>query len=181
MKPSLLCTLALTCALTCGCSGTVDNDISSQRSSFESYFNSHNLDYSIQNGVYKCVVNSDRDGYDTAPVVSSGDSVYFYFEAYTFDSSPASSCYFSNRPDTIDTLAKYGLNPELWPYGPQKIKLGKTSLISGLNRGLSGCCLGDSVQLLISSDLAYDDKYVGVLEPNTAVLYILNIVNVIKE
>ena len=170
------CILGL-CLLS-GC-GSDSNIVPDQRTAIESYIANRYPDYIVQNGVYKCVTNMDRPEYATAEIASSGDSVWFHFAAYTFGSSPAASPYFTDIAEILegDTVR----NPKYWPNGPQAVKIGATPMIKGLTAGLPECRTGDSVLLFITSDLGYDDKTVGVVEKNTALMYFLKIENVKKQ
>lgn len=176
MRYATSCLLIL--FLLSGC-GSDSNIVPDQRSAIENYVESRYPDYVVQNGVYKCVTNMDRSGYETATIASPGDSIWFHFAAYTFESSPSTSPYFTDIAEILegDTV----LNPKYWPHGPQAVKIGATPLIRGLTAGLPECRTGDSVLLFITSDLGYDDKTVGVVEKNTALMYFLKIENVKKQ
>ena len=164
-----------------GCNDEAGNVVPDQKSAFANYLESRELEYSIRSGVYRYIANADRSGYERAPMIENGDSVEFLFEAHLFSTSPG-ALFFTNRREVIDTLVKTeGLDPEFWPYGPQKIRLGKTALMEGLKNGLPGCREGDSVQLFIPSDQAFSDQSVGIVPPNSATLYILNIEKVKKQ
>ena len=173
-----LASCVLVCSLLASC-GSDSNIVPDQRSAIENYIENRYPDYIVQNGVYKCVTNLDRSGYDAATAAASGDSIWFHFAAYTFGSSPSSSPYFTDIAEILegDTV----LNPKYWPNGPQAVKIGATPLIKGLTAGLPDCRTGDSVLLFITSDLGYDDKSVGVVEQNTALMYFLKIENVKKQ
>ncbi len=159
--------------------GSDANIVPDQRTAIENYIQNRYPDYFEQNGVYKCVTNMDRPEYAKLDIANYGDSIWFHFAAYTFESSPSTTPYFTDIAEIVegDTV----LNPRYWPNGPQAVKIGSTPLIKGLTAGLPDCRAGDSVYLFITSDLGYDDKTIGVVEKNTALMYFLKIENVKKQ
>jgi hypothetical protein len=173
MKPRahiVFCVIAL---LAAACSKIDRNLLPNQRTSFERYLNGK--DYVIQDGVYKFVVNAQRDGFQAEPVVEWGDSVIFNFAEYVFASAPAklaaTNIFALVQSDTT-------INTAYWSFDPARVELGDSPMLEGLKRGLPGCHRGDSVVLLLSSDLAYGTKNVGPVAGNTAVMLSLNILTV---
>lgn len=168
------CVVILSVSMFCSC-GSDTEIIPNQKTAIESFLGQK--EYTVQEGVYKFVANSNRDGYDNAPMAIAGDSVIYNFEAYTFISSPE-ALFYTNKPEVIKTLT--GLNSQYWIKEPLRVKVGTTPMMKGLANGLPYCKQGDSVVLFITSDLAYGDKQAGIVQSNTALMYILNIENVKK-
>ena len=164
------------CAALIGCKSSTDVT-PDQRTAFERYLDGLQVEYTQQGGVYRVVANSDREGYESAPEIEAGDSAYLYFAGYTFASSTR-KLYYTNMESVAGSVE--GLDTEYWSYDPWRIRMGATPMIKGLGNGLPGCRQGDSVALFITSDLAYDDKQVGMVGPNTAVMMIVNVEKVIK-
>ena len=148
-----------------------------QRTQFESYLDRLGVEYSQPGGVYRVIANSDRAEYESATELQPGDSAYLYFATYIFSSYNQELVY-SNMSSVADSVD--GLNTEYWSFDPYRIRLGATPMIGGLANGLPGCRQGDSVMLFIISDLAYADKQVGVISPNTPLMMIVNVEKVIK-
>ncbi len=178
MRTARYATVLTALCLAFGC-GTDRDIVPDQRTAIENYLNSKQItDYTIQDGVYRFVPNDDRETYDTDPAAAPGDSVYFMFEEYVFTSSgPGQLCY-TNKSAIIgaDTV----INPQFWPLDPLGVRVGSTGLIAGLTRGLPGCRQGDSVVMLITSDLAYGDHPMGVVQRNKTIMMMLNILEVKK-
>ena len=53
------------------------------------------------------------------------------------------------------------LNTEYWSFEPQRVVLGATPMIRGLTYGLQGARESDSLQLFVTSDLAYGSGNTG--------------------
>ena len=168
--------IAVAFIATVGCKANEDYS-PDQRTTFERYLDGRGVEYTQQNGVYRVIGNSNRDGYDSATILDYGDSAYLYYAAYLFSSS-SPTLYYSNMSSVADSVP--GLNTEYWPSDPFKIKLGATPMISGMGNGLPGCREGDSVALFITSDLAYGADRVGMVPPNSPVMMIVNVEKVIK-
>lgn len=134
--------------------------------------------YTVQEGVYKYVVNGEREGRPgESQQCERGDSVVFRFAAYVFTGSQ-NALFYTN----IAGLAEgTGLNTDYWSFEPRRIKIGTTPVIKGLENALPYCCKGDSVALFITSDLGFDDNNIGTVPINSALLFALNIDDVIKQ
>jgi FKBP-type peptidyl-prolyl cis-trans isomerase 2 len=88
--------------------------------------------------------------------------------------------YATNDADMIAQLADMGLNTEYWSDEPMKIKMGSTSIITGLEKSLLGCREGDVVEVYMTSKVAYDDKSVGVVLRDMSVMWSFTITSVTK-
>ena len=160
--------------LTYSCGSDVDVS-PSQRESIVYYLNQEDFEHINVNGVYKRIVNGDRYGRDELTDSKIGDSIVFNFEAYEFNSSPSEDWYDTNKRYLAE--ATEGLNPEYMDLTPRKVKIGSGGLIKGLQIGLPDCRVGDSIHLYITSDLAYGEHKIPGIKANSAILYILNIVD----
>lgn len=170
--------LLVTLSLFCFC-GTDEDIVPDQVEDIEDYLDDEGMTYTEVNGVYRVIANSDREDYDSAEVIEKGDSVYYYYASYTFDDG-AEDLIDSNKSYILDEVVADGGSIEFWSDEIEKIKLGTTSLLRGVTLGLAGCRQGDSAVLYITSDLAYGDSQVGIVDPNSTIMYILNIETVKK-
>ncbi len=173
---SLVC-IAFAGTVVAGCGPDMEI-VPDQQDKILSYLDGKSLEYENIDGVYRYIANPERGGRALAPVVSEGDSVNFLFAAYTFVNAPQDLFYtnfdFIIEKDTV-------LNPLFWPEVPQRVKVGATRLLEGITRGLPGVCEGDSVQLFLTSDLAYGSKMVGSVPKDCAVVYYINVISVKKQ
>lgn len=132
---------------------------------------------------YRHIVNYYDIGREDKPVVEWGDKVELkFFNAYTFSGSEpsTSAIYWSNNPDIIEQLGKKSGNTLDWPSEPITIQLGKTAILEGLERTLPGCHEADSVQVYMTSNLAYGDHLVGVVPKNSMIAWYMKIGKVTK-
>lgn len=178
MRFAALTAILLLLLLGHGCGGADSNIIPDQRTAIIKYMESQKFDYITQGGVYKYIANIDREGRDKAKEAIAGDSLSFNFEAYTFTTAPG-TIFYTNKKDVAARMT--GLNTKYWSFEPVRVKVGRSEgIIKGLANALPYCREGDSVLIYITSDLAYGDKFVSLIEKNTALQYIVTIENIKK-
>jgi hypothetical protein len=131
---------------------------------------------------YRHIVNYYDAGREDRPVVEWGDRLEIRFDAYTFTGSEpsTSAIYWSNNAETIQELGKKSGNTLDWSTEPLTITLGTTAILEGLERALPGCHEGDSVQVYMTSNLAYGKHLVGVVPKNSMVAWYIKIEKVTK-
>ena len=161
-----------------GCSKEEDFLID-QRDSFESYLSRQEGGYTVEGGVYRYVANADREGYADDPVIEYGDSVTFNFAAYTFG-SPLGTLFYTNVEGWLPSNSET-LNTSYWDMTPRHIRLGDTPLLKGVESGLVGNRMNDSLLLFITSDLAYGGVSVGAVGPDEPTVWSVKINNVVKQ
>ena len=135
---------------------------------------------------YRHIVNYYDEGREDRPVVAWGDRIEIRFNAYTFTGSEPtqSAIYWSNIPDIIEKLGNnkgtIADNTLDWPTEPLTIHLGTTTILEGLEHTLPGCHEADSVQVYMTSNLAYGKNIIGVVPKNTMVAWYMKIEKVTK-
>ena len=131
---------------------------------------------------YRHIVNYYDAGREDKPVVEWGDRLEIRFDAYTFTGSEpsTSAIYWSNDAETIQELGKKSGNTLDWSTEPLTITLGTTAILEGLERALPGCHEADSVQVYMTSNLAYGKQLVGVVPKNSMVAWYMKIEKVTK-
>lgn len=131
---------------------------------------------------YRHIVNYYDAGREDRPVVEWGDRLEIRFDAYTFTGSEpsTSAIYWSNDAETIQELGKKSGNTLDWSTEPLAITLGTTAILEGLERALPGCHEADSVQVYMTSNLAYGKHLVGVVPKNSMVAWYIKIEKVTK-
>lgn len=131
---------------------------------------------------YRHIVNYYEAGREDKPVVEWGDRLEIRFDAYTFTGSEpsTSAIYWSNNAETIQELGKKSGNTLDWSTEPLTITLGTTAILEGLERALPGCHEADSVQVYMTSNLAYGKHLVGVVPKNSMVAWYIKIEKVTK-
>lgn len=133
---------------------------------------------------YRHIVNYyDAEREDRA-VADLGDEIEIRFNAFTFTGSEPSinsNLYWSNIPSVIEQVGKKSGNTLDWSQEPLRIRLGQTEILEGLERALPGCREADSVQVYMSSNLAYGKNIVGVVAKNSMLAWYIRIEKVIKR
>ena len=131
---------------------------------------------------YRHIVNYYDAGREDRPVVEWGDRLEIRFDAYTFTGSEpsTSAIYWSNDAEIIQELGKKSGNTLDWSTEPLAITLGTTAILEGLERALPGCHEADSVQVYMTSNLAYGKHLVGVVPKNSMVAWYIKIEKVTK-
>ena len=131
---------------------------------------------------YRHIVNYYDAEREDRPVVEWGDRLELRFNAYTFSGSEPSNSniYWSNIAETIDALGNKSANTLDWSTEPLTVTLGSTAILEGLEHTLPGCHEADSVQVFMTSNLAYGKSLIGVVPKNSMVAWYLKIEKVIK-
>lgn len=131
---------------------------------------------------YRYIVNYYDEGREDRPIAEWGDNIQIRFNAYIFSGSePATSAiYWSNIPEIIEQLGKRSGNTLDWSKEPLTIKLGTTRILEGLERTLAGCHEADSVQVFMTSNLAYGDELIGVVPKKSMIAWYMKIEKVTK-
>ena len=173
----ILIVALLMVAMLPSCEGD-DESVEKQETLILNYLNRQNLTYTLDDGIYKVVYgDTERPDYESLPMAQEGDSVVFRFAGYVFNGAPIYLFYTNNRylveGDTV-------LNSEYWSFEPKRIKLGDGSIIKSLERPLLNSRAGDSLLVFITSELGFGDESMGVVPENSAMMYVLNVDEVIK-
>ena len=133
---------------------------------------------------YRHIVNYYEKGREDKPTVDWGDEIEIIFNAYTFTGSEPNTLtnlYWSNIPEVIEKVGDKSDNTLNWSAEPLKIRLGTTAIVEGLERTLPGCREADSVQIYMTSNLAYGEHLVGVVEKNSMLAWYIRILKVTKN
>ncbi len=153
-----------------GCS-KADYNIPGQKQNFITFMNNAGYAWDSVGGVYRVHLLAGE-----GPQAANGDSVYFNYIGQTFS---------SRLGDTFTTnikeeAKKAKLDTTYLDFSPKGVRSGDGSLMRGLESGLTGCRQGDSLLLLITSDLAYGDQQVGYVPAGTPVTFVVNVLKVKK-
>lgn len=131
---------------------------------------------------YRHIVNYYDADRENRPQVAWGDRLELRFTAYVFSGSDpnASAIYWSNMPEIVEQLGGKSGNTLDWSTEPLIVDLGSSKLLEGLERTLPGCYEADSVQVFMTSNLAYGKELVGVVPKNSMVAWYMKILKVTK-
>ena len=131
---------------------------------------------------YRHIENYYDADRESKPAIEWGDNIQIRFIAYTFSGSEPSqsAIYWSNVPEIIAELGEKSGNTLDWSSEPLDIRLGSTEIIEGLEYILPGCREADSVQVYMTSNLAYDKKLMGIVPKNSMIAWYIKIEKVTK-
>ena len=133
---------------------------------------------------YRHIVNYYDAEREDRPRADLGDEIEIRFNAFTFTGSEpsiTSNLYWSNIPAIIEQVGNKSGNTLDWSQEPLRIRLGETAILEGLERSLPGCHEADSVQVYMSSNLAYGKNIIGVVAKNSMLAWYIKIEKVIKK
>ncbi len=130
---------------------------------------------------YRYIATSDDDRAGKT-VVERGDEISITFTAYIFTGGAPrnDAIYYTNVPSNINYLVGQGMSSEYWSEEPLVIKLGHTDIIKGLARALVGCREGDSVEVYMTYEAAYDKTAIGTVPKESSVAWFFTIDSVVK-
>ncbi len=134
---------------------------------------------------YRYIVNYYDEGRDALEVVERGDKVTIIYRAYNFASYSTVSIanlYATNDSALIDLMRMEGWtlpDEENFAFEPLTVTVGSEEIISGVSAALTGCRLGDEVEIYCTSSMAYGDKkQIGILPLDVPVYWHVEIVEV---
>ena len=133
--------------------------------------------------LYRYISTYYDSGRDKRAVIDDGDEVTLTFTAYTFSGGMprTENVYLSNDAAVIEQLRQAGLNTEYWSTEPLVVKLGETNIIKGVSKSLIGCREADKVEVYMTFEEAYQNKVIGIVPFESAVVWHYTIDSVIKR
>ena len=135
--------------------------------------------------VYRHITNYYAADRNEWAEVDEKSTIVINFNAYTFTGSEPNmqSIYWSNIPTTISSIEasnNHQYDKLIWEDKPMTIQLGRGHTIKGLETALIGCRDQDSVQVYMTSNVAYGKQLIGSVPKNSSVAWYIKILNVIK-
>ncbi len=179
-----ICPVSLACVVSAAffwsCENETDLSLDNQRTSIERYLDGRGADYVRDGDVFVNILGNSLPAWETPTPVERGDSVWFMFAAYVFSgSSAASQPFYTNIAELAESIE--GLDTQYWSFEPVGVKAGATPIINGIAVALPYCHYGDSVEVYMTSEMAYGDKNIGMIDRNTALKFMLEIERVKKN
>ena len=132
---------------------------------------------------YRHIVNYYDADRELKPTLDWGDRAEIRFNAYVFSGNEptvTSGLYLSNVQEVIDEAGKKSGNTLAWSNEPLVVELGTTKLLRGVEMVLAGCHEADSVQVYMTSGLAYGTGEFGIVPKNSMVAWYMKIEKVTK-
>ncbi|MDR0414667.1 MAG: FKBP-type peptidyl-prolyl cis-trans isomerase [Prevotellaceae bacterium] len=161
--------LALAFAPSCKDDDTEDK----QRKDIERYITgSLNAEIDEKDGVYYVPLSVDSSS-ERVPV-EQGDLIEVEYEAMVFGGGLFAT--------SIDSVAiQNGLEPNHWGGAGAGVEVGVGKLIPGIDRGLLRMALGEQAIIIFPFTLGYGKKYVGLVPPQSALVFNVLITKVEKR
>lgn len=151
-----------------------ENSIAEQEKSIENYINTMSGKTTVKNSGTTRIIMDQGSG---DVVAEKGDSIYFYYAGYVFESGK-SSLFCTNRLATAEESGFQLTDPD---YSIKKIRLGSGDLIPGLENGLEGVLKGEHSELVFSAKYGYYDKPAYNVPSLSALLFEIWITEIIKN
>ena len=195
---NILLTVMFAAFVVAGCN-KMDDYVTTQESNFERYLSNNKVtdrdDYDPEeevtgavvkfydriDGVYRWITNESREDRPAASeALEMGDSLYIYFDAYIFEGTRKKQVFYTNKKKTLNSsFAK--LDTEYWSTDSLGIKLGDGQLMQSLDGAFVGCCEGDEVEFLLTTDKAYGKRPMGVVPQYSPVAFVVTINAISKQ
>lgn len=152
--------------------------IADQEAAIDSYISGNFSGYPLvhRNGSNRITVDTTAEGTVTDSLVY-GDSLYFYYAGYIFNSSP-SSLFATNNKDVAEQNGFTTDNPD---YSVKKVLFTDGCMVSGLVNGLYGVREGGHYIILFSAKYGFYDTYVYNIPKMSALAYEIWVDRVIKK
>lgn len=195
---NILLTVLFAAFVVAGCN-KIDDYVTTQESNFERYLSNNKVtdrdDYDPEeevtgavvkfydriDGVYRWITNESReDRPATSEALEMGDSLYIYFDAWIFEGTRKKQVFYTNKKNTL-TSRFPNLDTEYWSTDSLGVKLGDGQLMKSMESAFVGCCEGDEVEFLLTTDKAYGKRPMGVVPQYSPVAFVVTINAISKQ
>ena len=187
--------------LSVSCSNETDTSLTSQQKAIENYLTgSHKprlieqikISESLESepafythwglNVFRYISTYYDEGRDSKSIINQGTTFDIKYTAYTFKSgAPTINDMFATNDQTkIDELYRGYDDENVWSTKPVRITLGRQDIVSGLEKALNGCREGDKLEVYLTFEAAYGKSYIGMVPSKTAVMWDIEILEVIE-
>lgn len=159
--------------------------------------------YDMMGGIYRRIMNENREAREDAPTIEIGDSISFYFDARIFTNNYVNATtYFTNIASRIEYISNN--NPEFaaadWSAEPLRIKVGDDDrILKAIHTALPLCKAAgqrmvddgeggfeieeidsDEVRIYLTPDLAYGNKSIGIVPAKSMLVWELTNITIIE-
>ena len=137
------------------------------------------------NQAWRYIATMYAEGRESWTEADLDDIVEISFDAYVFNySNPSGTTpYWSNRQVTIDRFVATNnyFDPQYWSTDPYVIRLDSEDGMPGLRRALVGCREGDTVEIYMTYQTAYNKQIIGTVPKFSPVVWLLKVDRVTKK
>ena len=156
-----------------------EEDLGTSLDSEPQYYTHWGLD------IYRYISTMYAEGRESWTEADRDDIVEISFDAYVFNySNPSGTTpYWSNRQVTIDRFVATNnyFDPQYWSTDPYVIRLDSEDGMPGLRRALVGCREGDTVEIYMTYQTAYNKQIIGTVPKFSPVVWLLKVDRVTKK
>lgn len=202
-KIAFMAVMTIVMALVVSCSNQTDTTLTQQQTGISNYLkNSHqprlipeaeiaeSLDeqpkFYTQWGldIYRYIATYYDEDRASKPVVALGDEIALRYSAYIFRNSTPSlnELFATNDEAKIRELVSKGLDASYeWSSEPLVVTFGSGEILDSLEIALEGCHEGDSVEVYLTFESGYGNKYLGMVPQKSALVWYIDILSVTKK
>ena len=200
---AILCVAVFAAALFVSCSNETDTVLNQQQKSI--------VDYLTKSHQPKLIAESDKANsfdrepqfytqwglnmfryvstyYDadreSRPQIAAGDKISIIYSGYVFaGGKPLTTNLFATNDATlIETLVALGLNDAYgWSDEPLEVTVGSDDLLDSLSVALEGCYEGDIIEVYLTFEEGYKNKYFGMVPRKSALVWFIEVKSVTKK
>ena len=201
-KIPIMCVAVLAATLFVSCSNQTDATLTSQQKSIVSYLTGSHQPRLVAESDVGSSFDSEPQFYTqwgldmfryistyydadrtSKTQIAAGDKISIIYSAYIFTSGrPTTNNLFATNDETlIAELEAQGLDTSYeWTTEPLEVIVGSDDILDSLSTALEGCYEGDSLEVYLTFEAGYGNKYVGMVPGKSAQVWYIDVKSVTK-
>ena len=198
----IMCVAVLAATLFVSCSNQTDATLTSQQKSIVSYLTGSHQPRLVAESDVGSSFDSEPQFYTqwgldmfryistyydadrtSKTQIAAGDKISIIYSAYIFTSGrPTINNLFATNDETlIAELEAQGLDTSYeWTTEPLEVIVGSDDILDSLSTALEGCYEGDSLEVYLTFEAGYGNKYVGMVPGKSAQVWYIDVKSVTK-
>ena len=199
---AIMCVAVLAATLFVSCSNQTDATLTSQQKSIVSYLTGSHQPRLVAESDVGSSFDSEPQFYTqwgldmfryistyydadrtSKTQIAAGDKISIIYSAYIFTSGrPTINNLFATNDETlIAELEAQGLDTSYeWTTEPLEVIVGSDDILDSLSTALEGCYEGDSLEVYLTFEAGYGNKYVGMVPGKSAQVWYIDVKSVTK-
>ncbi len=199
---AIMCVAVLAATLFVSCSNQTDATLTSQQKSIVSYLTGSHQPRLVAESDIGSSFDSEPQFYTqwgldmfryistyydadrtSKTQIAAGDKISIIYSAYIFTSGrPTINNLFATNDETlIAELEAQGLDTSYeWTTEPLEVIVGSDDILDSLSTALEGCYEGDSLEVYLTFEAGYGNKYVGMVPGKSAQVWYIDVKSVTK-
>mgnify|MGYP003441075373 FL=1 len=134
--------------------------------------------------IFRYIATYYDEGREQKSIIEAGDKLELSYRAYIFANSKPiiENLIATNQQKAIDELIEKGLTmSDVWTTEPLTITLGNGEILEALETAIEGCREGDSIEVYLTFESGYGNKYFGMVPNKSALVWYIDILSVTKK